>query len=267
MLKEKLQQQQQHGDGEVLDEKAKLRLRDLEEAVKNTWEQKAQLSMQYEHERAQLVAEQQYAFRQLVLAKEKAWNLMVQKDSIEMVISHMRETLVHGSKEETGPETDGLVPNQSFKKVIAKINLMASIQVQACDDLQQMIALCDYWATESHDLNAHEQRVKDEYLVVNMVRTAITNDINSLVKVFGAGKAVDHAHLQTLLEQLREKASSLSDALPKYLLAQSTVLACYHGLHVEFVHVDGVHRQFTSQQGKSRSLSLFIESPSHCCCW
>ncbi|RYH05561.1 hypothetical protein EON65_44375 [archaeon] len=52
MLREKLQQQQQRGgteaEGSEVDEKTRSKLRDLEEAMKSTWEQKAQLSLQYE---------------------------------------------------------------------------------------------------------------------------------------------------------------------------------------------------------------------------
>ena len=65
MLREKLQQQQQGGagaDGEV-DEKTRSKLRDLEEAMKNTWEQKAQLSLQYEQVRiSRLISIHGYIF-------------------------------------------------------------------------------------------------------------------------------------------------------------------------------------------------------------
>lgn len=191
MLKEKLQQQQP-GDGAVLDDKAKARLKDLEEAVKNTWEQKAELSSQYEHERAQLVAEQQYAYRQLQLAKEKAWSMLLQKEQMDSVILHMKDCISNGSKsvDDNTPETvESMQRSKSNKANLQTVGalgdttgLIASISAANCDSVK-MTTVCDFWLSVLQQLSAKEQSAKDELMVLNMVKTALQTDTQTFAKV------------------------------------------------------------------------------------
>lgn len=53
-----------------MSEKNQQQLRELEEAMRNTWEAKSKLSVEYEVERNRLLSEQQAAAKQLQEARE-----------------------------------------------------------------------------------------------------------------------------------------------------------------------------------------------------
>jgi hypothetical protein len=65
-----------------LEEKHRQQLRELEEAMKNTWEEKAKISEEYERDRQQLLVDQQVAARQLEAARERNWALLEQKGDL-----------------------------------------------------------------------------------------------------------------------------------------------------------------------------------------
>jgi hypothetical protein len=94
-LKEKLAQSVHTGTEEggtgVVSEKNKQQLRELEEAVRNTWEAKTKMSKEHEEERQRLLQEQQMAAQQLQNAKERSWLLLEQKALVELTLSHIRE--------------------------------------------------------------------------------------------------------------------------------------------------------------------------------
>ncbi len=60
-------------DTSELEDKHRQQLRDLEEAMKSTWEAKSKISDEYERDRLQLVAEQINAAKMLESAKERNW--------------------------------------------------------------------------------------------------------------------------------------------------------------------------------------------------
>jgi seryl-tRNA synthetase len=104
-LKEKLAQQE-GGDGPisrgsgsggsgnaVLEDKAQQQLRELEEAMKSTWETKNKLSKEYEEERKRLLNEQQIASQQLKDTKARQWILLEEKSNVEMTIAHLKEII------------------------------------------------------------------------------------------------------------------------------------------------------------------------------
>jgi flagellar motility protein MotE (MotC chaperone) len=104
-LKEKLAQQE-GGDGPIgsgggsdignnaiLEDKAQQQLRELEEAMKSTWETKNKLSKEYEEERKRLLFEQQMASQQLKDTKARQWVLLEEKSNVEMTIAHLKEII------------------------------------------------------------------------------------------------------------------------------------------------------------------------------
>lgn len=93
MLKEKLAQNSS-SSGEpsgAMSEKNKQQLKELEEAVRNTWEAKTKMSEEHEQERQRLLQEQQLAAQQLQSAKERSWLLLEQKGLVELTIAHLKE--------------------------------------------------------------------------------------------------------------------------------------------------------------------------------
>jgi tRNA U34 5-carboxymethylaminomethyl modifying GTPase MnmE/TrmE len=93
MLKEKLAQNVSSGvEGTgVMSEKNKQQLRELEQAVRNTWEAKTKMSEEHEQERQRLLQEQQLAAQQLQSAKERSWMLLEQKGLVELTVAHLKE--------------------------------------------------------------------------------------------------------------------------------------------------------------------------------
>jgi chromosome segregation ATPase len=99
LLKEKLMNQssgagaQDGQDASALDEKNRHRLRDLEEAMRSTWEAKSKLSEEYERDRQALLIEQQNAARQFEAARQRNWALLEQKEDLEITLGHVRTLL------------------------------------------------------------------------------------------------------------------------------------------------------------------------------
>lgn len=54
--------------------------------MKNTWEEKAKISEEYERDRQQLLIDQQVAARQLEAARERNWALLEQKGDLVLHI-------------------------------------------------------------------------------------------------------------------------------------------------------------------------------------
>jgi hypothetical protein len=80
-------------DSSALDDKNRQRLRDLEEAMRSTWEAKSKMSEEHERDRQALLLEQQNAARQFEAARQRNWALLEQKADLEITLSHVR-TLV-----------------------------------------------------------------------------------------------------------------------------------------------------------------------------
>jgi hypothetical protein len=90
MLKAKLEGQQANSssngnsninnvDTTELEDKHRQQLKELEEAIKNTWEEKAKISEGYELDRQRLIEDQENAEKQLELTKERNWSLLEKK--------------------------------------------------------------------------------------------------------------------------------------------------------------------------------------------
>jgi len=77
-------------DNNEIEEKNRQRLIELEEAMKSTWEAKSKMSLEYERDRQQMLIEQQNAARQLEAARLKNWNLLEQKDDLEITLNHVK---------------------------------------------------------------------------------------------------------------------------------------------------------------------------------
>lgn len=77
-------------DSSVLDEKNRQRLKDLEDAMRSTWEAKAKMSEEHERDRQQLLIDQQNAARQFEAARLRNWALMEQKGDLDITLSHVR---------------------------------------------------------------------------------------------------------------------------------------------------------------------------------
>eukprot|EP00981_Chlorochromonas_danica_P014431 scaffold7976_cov179-Ochromonas_danica.AAC.5 len=290
LLKEKLQQQQQQGPDESsgleIDDKARTKLKELEEAARNTWEQKAQLSSQYEHERTQLLAEQQYAYRQLELAKEKAWSLLVRKEQMDSVLVYMKEciqtylqstdptTEKNGEQQATG---DAVRSNVTHKPLVSQLSaddigkhletLVNSFSV-ATWDFNQLNLVVDGWLSSLQQLVQQEQSAKDEYLMLTMIKTALSTDIQSLSKLrINSSKAMDQPYLVNLLEQAKEKLLSLVDGLPRLLNVQSLVIQLFSRLNNQYQRIHSAFHEGMSkrqQQGVIDSGAESVNEISKC---
>ena len=78
-------------DTSLLEEKHQQQLRDLEEAMKSTWEEKARISQAHENDRKRLLEEQAEAEKKLSLHQEKSWNLLEEKGDLGLSIGRVIE--------------------------------------------------------------------------------------------------------------------------------------------------------------------------------
>jgi hypothetical protein len=153
LLKEKLMNQsagagaQDGQDASALDEKNRQRLRDLEEAMRSTWEAKSKLSEEYERDRQALLIEQQNAARQFEAARQRNWALLEQKEDLEITLSHVRTLLA---------------------------DRLAHTPVTG---------LVGHWAEGLREVAQLERRLAEQDTVVQMYRSSLEKDSQALVQV------------------------------------------------------------------------------------
>ena len=73
-------------DISALEEKNRQQLRDLEEAMKNTWEEKAKLSTEYEKDKQRMQLEKAAAARKMEAARQRNWAMLEQKADLEITL-------------------------------------------------------------------------------------------------------------------------------------------------------------------------------------
>lgn len=120
-------------------------------ALKNTWESKAKISQEYEHERNRLLQEQQIAAQQLRVAKERNWSLLEEKGQSELTISHVKEVC----------------------KAAASAVPSASHMEEQIDALQRQVMA----------LETQEKKAQDQQSVCAVFRSALEKDIQALLQV------------------------------------------------------------------------------------
>ncbi|CAM9250349.1 unnamed protein product, partial [Ectocarpus fasciculatus] len=79
-------------DVSEMEERHRQQLKDLEEAMKSTWEEKARISEGHEAERLRLEAEQKEATRQLTRQVQEKWQVIEDKKDFDLTISHVKES-------------------------------------------------------------------------------------------------------------------------------------------------------------------------------
>ena len=134
----------QQVDTSALEEKHRQQLRDLEEAMKSTWEDKARISEEHERERLRLQAEQEAAERELNEQRERQWALMEEKGDIDLAVTNVRETV--------------------------KKNARLSADIQS-------------WQFSLRDTTRLEQQLGEQDTVVDVYRTSLLKDGEVLFKV------------------------------------------------------------------------------------
>lgn len=75
----------------MLEEKHQQQLRDLEEAMKSTWEEKARISQAHENDRKLLLKEQAEAENKLSIHQENNWKLLEEKGDLGLSIGRVGE--------------------------------------------------------------------------------------------------------------------------------------------------------------------------------
>jgi hypothetical protein len=153
LLKEKLMNQsagagaQDGQDASALDEKNRQRLRDLEEAMRSTWEAKSKLSEEYDRDRQALLLAQQNAARQFEAARQRNWALLEQKEDLEITLGHVRTLLA---------------------------DRLAHTPVAG---------LVGQWAEGLREVAQLERRLAEQDTVVQMYRSSLEKDSQALVQV------------------------------------------------------------------------------------
>lgn len=130
-------------DTSEIEEKHKQQLRELEEAMKTTWEAKAKMSEDHDLERRRLEAEQRAAERELEATRERNWKMLEDKGDIELSITHLK----------------GMV------KKVPEVTEQTSL-----------------WLIAFKNLIKLEQKLNEQDTVVQVYRTALEKDCNAILK-------------------------------------------------------------------------------------
>lgn len=165
-LKEKLMRQEVDGGGgsakfEVADvseieERHRQQLKDLEEAMKSTWEEKARISEGHETERLRLEAEQQEAARQLSRQVQEKWQVIEDKKDIDLSISHVKEC------------------SKSY--------------------LPEAVSMVGNWQKRLRDFLKQEAELLEQDTVVAVYRSSLTKDEQNLMRGSGSSESVSIMH-------------------------------------------------------------------------
>ena len=126
-----------------MDAKHQQQLRELEETMRTTWEDKARISEQHEKERLRLLSEQEAAAQQLNQQIETTWKLMSDKCDLELTLSHVRD-----------------VAQRSNNSVAAES--------------------CGQWIGLLKDLQRQETLLVEQETVVVVYRNSLLSDIRSM---------------------------------------------------------------------------------------
>lgn len=132
-------------DTSLLEAKHQQQLRDLEEAMKSTWEEKARISQDHERERAKLEREQQEAQKLLNKQREDSWRLLETKGDVELSISHVKDLL-------RVAQPDGGIDRISS------------------------------WTLELRDILKLESELSEQYTVIDVYQSSLLRDSEMLLK-------------------------------------------------------------------------------------
>jgi hypothetical protein len=175
-LKEKLAQQE-GGDGPisrgsgsgsggsgnaVLEDKAQQQLRELEEAMKSTWETKNKLSKEYEEERKRLLNEQQIASQQLKDTKARQWILLEEKSNVEMTIAHLKEII---------------------RTALTSQQLLVSLNQGKEGGGDAILEEIEKWNTYLVKLTGFEKASLDQCTIIQIFKSAMIKDCETVKKV------------------------------------------------------------------------------------
>lgn len=129
----------------ISDDKHKQQLKELEEAMKSTWEEKAKISQDYEKDRLRMIQEQKNAAKQLQTAKERNWKLLEDKGDLDLSINHV-------------------------KGISKKFFAIASA--------------LDHWYKALAEITGKTQELTELDTVTQVYRSSIEKDSSALIKVF-----------------------------------------------------------------------------------
>lgn len=146
-LKDKLMNQGSQADSSALDEKNRQRLKDLEDAMRSTWEAKSKMSEEHERDRQQLLIEQQNAARQFEAARMRNWALLEQKGDLDITLSHVK----------------ALVTDRLAQSTVA--------------------VMLNQWTEALREVSALERKLVEQDTVVQVYRNSLEKDSHSLLQV------------------------------------------------------------------------------------
>lgn len=189
-LKEKLAQQQIEGNGgnvsasrnssSVNDEKTSQQIKDLEEAMKSTWEAKSKLSVEYEEERKRLMQEQQHAAQQLQLAKERQWKILEEKSNVEITMAHVKELVknlpVVSSSAMIAADGDQVIDREGDSRGGAGGD-------REEEEKERLLERMDEWNQMLSQVISMEKACIDQSTMIQIFQTALLKDSDQLQKV------------------------------------------------------------------------------------
>ena len=136
-------------DTSALEEKNRQRLKDLEDAMRSTWEAKSKMSEEHERDRQALLIEQQNAARQFEAARQRNWALLEQKGDLEITLSHVKSLV-----------TDRLVHST-------------------------VSGLLSQWTEALREVAVLERKLAEQDTVVQVYRNSLEKDSQALLQVRG----------------------------------------------------------------------------------
>lgn len=182
----------------MLEAKHQQQLRDLEEAMKSTWESKAKQSEEHEKERVRLEREQLEVQRKIAQQREDNWRLLENKGDLELSIGHLRD-LLRAAQPEGGTDLLGT------------------------------------WSAELREILKLEADLAEQYTVIDVYRSSVARDGEALAKErpvqrknTGTDNAISMVDKIAVGQwrQLRDKFQAIYVETSKWIEIQSRLVCC-----------------------------------------
>lgn len=184
-----------------IEEKHQQQLKELEDAMKNTWEQKSKISAEHEKERLRLQKVQEEAEKLIVQQREDNWKLLENKGDADLTINFLKE-LSRGVTNTGVQWSEAIYVWASDLKEIAKLDTA----------LIEQDTIINIYQTTIH---------KDADIVLQKDKDAFKSPRNySNIKQIQSN----------LWKQLRGKFSTLKDESMKWISIQENLVSCVNQL-------------------------------------
>ena len=178
-LKEKLvsgeggaQHVQTNVDTSAMEEKHKMQLKELENAMRSTWEEKSRVSEQHVVDQRRQEKEQSELARRMKIQKERNWQLLEDKGDLELSIAHIKDMVSAANSAASSSRLASIAEGDGSEREALPTVDVGAVVLSWMKSLKGIIKL--------------DQKLEEQSTIIEVYRTALLKDTGVL---FNGGPA------------------------------------------------------------------------------